>query len=386
MAGGFEEALKRRLDAAVDAALAEERIVGMVVVVAREGAVVYRRAAGFADREAGQPVREDTPFRLASMTKPVVSAAALALVDRGLLKLDDPVTTWLPSFRPRLADGRAPTITVRQLLTHTSGLGYGLDAVGREAFLRLRVSGGLDQPGLSLEENLRRLQQVPLSFEPGTRWQYSLATDVLGAVVARAGGGTLGEVVQRWITGPLGIDLAFPSGDPRRVAMPYVDASPRPARMTEPQEVPFMQGALVFSPSRDFDGRSYPSGGASMVGTADAYVTFLEALRTGGGKILRPATAAAMTSNQIGSLEVEQEGGRWGFGYGFAVLKQAEGGGMPSGAGTVQWGGVYGNHFWVDPAASLTVVVLTNTALAGMAGPFPASIRHAVYEALQAAE
>ncbi|XYH96306.1 serine hydrolase domain-containing protein [Sorangium sp. So ce1128] len=374
-----DEALQRRLDAVVEAATAQGRIVGAVVVVARDGQVVYRRAAGFADREASRPAREDTVFRLASLTKPIVSAAALALVDAGALGLDDPVTKWLPSFAPRLADGRAATITVRHLLTHTGGLNYSFLEPPDGPYHRARVSDGLDQPGLSLEENLARLAKAPLLFEPGKTWNYSLATDVLGGVVAKAGGAPLPDVVRRLVTGPLGMESAFTVADPGRLAVPYGDAGARPARMADPQEVPLGPAKLTFSPSRILDPRSYPSGGGGMVGTADDYLKLLEALRTGGGKILRPATAAAMTSNQIGDIEVQQPGGKWGFGFGFAVLKAPEPGKMPSAPGTWEWGGAYGNHFWVDPSAKLTVVVLTNTAFAGMTGEFPDAVRRAVY-------
>ncbi|WP_437486879.1 serine hydrolase domain-containing protein [Sorangium sp. So ce1014] len=374
-----DEPLQRRLDAVVEAATAEGRIVGAVVVVARDGQVVYRRAAGFADREAGRPVREDTVFRLASMTKAIVSAAALALVDAGTLGLDDPVTKWLPAFAPRLADGRAATITVRHLLTHTAGLNYTFMDPPDGPYHRARVSDGLDQPGLSLEENLARIAQAPLLFAPGTAWHYSLATDVLGGVVAKAGGAPLPDVVRRLVTGPLGMETAFTVADPDRLAIPYGDAGARPARMAEPHVVSFGPAKVTFSPGRALDPRSYPSGGAGMVGTADDYVRFLEALRTGGGKLLRPATAAAMTSNQIGEIQVQQPGGTWGFGFGFAVLKTPDPAAMPSGAGTWQWGGAYGNHFWVDPNAKLTVVVLTNTAFAGMQGEFPDAVRRAVH-------
>ncbi|WP_437915054.1 serine hydrolase domain-containing protein [Sorangium sp. So ce302] len=374
-----DEPLRRRLDAVVEAAIAEGRIVGTVVVVARDGEVVYRRAAGFADREAGRPMREDTVFRLASLTKPIVSAAALALVDASALGLDDPVTKWLPAFAPRLADGRAATITVRQLLTHTAGLGYTFAEPPDGPYHRARVSDGLDQPGLSLDENLARIAQAPLLFEPGTAWGYSLATDVLGGVVAKAGGAPLPDVVRRLVTGPLGLDASFTVGDPGRLAVPYGDASPRPARMADPQPVSLGPATVTFSPSRALDPRSYPSGGAGMVGTADDYVRFLEVLRTGGGKILRPETAAAMTSNQTGQLKVQQAGGTWGFGFGAAVLTAPDPSTMPSAAGTWQWMGAYGNHFWVDPSAKLTVVVLTNTAFAGMVGEFPDAVRRAVY-------
>src|SRR6187431_1813590 len=117
--------LKTRLDAVIDRAVGEERIVGTVVLVAENGRIVYSRAAGFADRENGVPVREDTVFRFASLTKAIISVAALALVEQGRLRLDDPVTEWIPSFRPMFGDEEESVITVRQLMTHTSGLTYG---------------------------------------------------------------------------------------------------------------------------------------------------------------------------------------------------------------------------------------------------------------------
>ncbi|AUX40991.1 serine hydrolase [Sorangium cellulosum] len=377
-----DDALQRRLDVVVDAATAEGRIVGTVVVVARDGNVVYRRAAGFADREARKPMREDTVFRLASMTKPIVSATALALVDAGTLKLDDPVAKWLPAFQPKLPDGKAPAITVRHLLTHTAGLNYGFMEPPDGPYHRARVSNGLDQPGLSLAENLERIAQAPLLFEPGSAWNYSMATDVLGGVVEKAGGAPLPEVVRRLVTGPLGIEAGFSVEDAGRLAVPYGDASPAPERMKDVQPVKFGPTEVTYAPARVLDPRSYPSGGAGMVGTADGYVKFLEAVRTGGGKILRPETAAAMTSNQVGNLKVQQPGGTWGFGFGFAVLQQPDQT-MPSAAGTWQWAGAYGTHFWVDPNARLTVVVLTNTALAGMQGEYPEAIRRAIYGAAQ---
>ncbi|WP_394848030.1 beta-lactamase family protein [Pendulispora brunnea] len=374
------DALARRVDAVLDAAVAEGRIVGTVAIVAKDGAIVYRRAAGFADREGHVRMREDTPFRLASMTKPIVSATALALVDRGALHLDDPVTKYLPNFRPHLADGRVPVITVRQLLTHTSGLNYGFfEPNGEGPYHRERVSDGLDQPGLSLEENLTRLGRTPLLFEPGTKWNYSLSTDVLGAVIAKAGGAPLPDLVARFVTGPLGMDASFsPPADPARLAVPYADGKPRATRMSDPQLVPLFDGAVSFSPSRVFDARSYASGGAGMVGTADGYIKFLEAVRTGAGKVLSPASATAFTTNQVGNLEAMQPGGKWGFSFGLAVLKTPDPT-MPSHPGTLQWGGAWGHSFFVDPTEKLSVVVLTNTAFAGMIGAFPDAVRNAVY-------
>ncbi len=381
---GEDSALKSKLDGVIDKAVAQKHVVGVVVLVARDGQVVYERAAGLADREAARPMKTDEVFRLASMTKTLVSAAALALVEEGRLRLDDPVTKWLPTFRPKLADGTQPAITVHQLLTHTSGLSYGFLERPDGPYHRANVSDGLDQPGLSLEENLRRLASVPLLFRPGTAWNYSLSIDVLGAVVAQAGGASLPEVVAQRVTSPLKMDhTSFEVRDPGRLATPYADGTPEPARMEDNHTVRFGEEAsLHYSPSRAFDRKSFPSGGAGMVGTASDYLVFLETLRTGGGKILKPETVRQMTSNQIGDLPIlSTEGPGWGFGYGFAILKDQKDRQTPHTPGSYQWGGAYGSHWFVDPARKLTFVVLTNTAIAGMAGEFPNQLRDAIYSA-----
>jgi CubicO group peptidase (beta-lactamase class C family) len=169
-----EIAVSDRLDNVVAKAISDNRIVGAVVVVAQQGNVLYFKSSGLVDREGKRPMQKDTVFRLASMTKPLVSVAVLRLVDQRILKLDDPVTKWLPDFKPRTADGKAQTITIRQLLTHTSGLNYGFLEAKDGPYHRLGVSDGLNDIGISLDENLNRLSQAPLLFTPGTSWQYSL--------------------------------------------------------------------------------------------------------------------------------------------------------------------------------------------------------------------
>ncbi|WNG44537.1 beta-lactamase family protein [Archangium minus] len=377
-----ERAVSARLDAVIDQALADKRVVGTVVLVARDGQVIYHRAAGEADREAHTPMREDAIFRFASMSKPLVSAAALALVEQGKLGLEDPVTRWLPDFRPRLADGREAVITVRQLLTHTAGLNYGFLEPEDGPYHRAGVSNGMDAPGLGLEENLRRIASVPLSYEPGTRWGYSVATDVLGAVVARAGGAPLPKVVERLVTRPLGLrDTGFTVKDRKRLATPYADGKPEPVRMGELHVVPWGASSMRFVPGRVFNARSFPSGGGGMVGTAGDFLKFLEAVRTGGAPVLKPATATLMSTGQIGTLEMPGSPG-WTFGFGAGVLVDATLAGTPQSVGTWQWGGAYGHYWFVDPKQRLSVVVMTNTAIEGLPGAFPAAIRDAVYAGL----
>ena len=169
---------------------------------------------------------------------------------------------------------------MRQLLTHTSGLGYGFLEPRDGPYHAAGVSDGLDQPGLSIEENLRRLAGVPLTFTPGTRFLYSLSYDVLGALIARVTGASLPEAVAQAVTGPLEMTSAsFTPRDPAALATAYADGKPEPVRMVDGIYVPFAGAGATFAPSRALDPRSYPSGGAGMIGTAEDFHRFLEALR-----------------------------------------------------------------------------------------------------------
>ena len=370
-----------RIDVVIDRAIAEERIVGAVVLVMRDGVLVYHRAAGLADREAVVPMREDSIFRLASLTKPIVSATLMRLVEDGRVSLDDPVTRWLPDFQPRLPNGTTPVITLRHLVTHTSGLSYRFIEAPGGAYDRLNISDGLDQPGLSLAENLDRLDQAPLTYAPGASWRYSLSIDVLGGVIAQVAGKSLPEVVAESVTQPLGMsDTGFTVVDPERLVTPYVDGPLRPVAMEAETVAPLGEGLVRFAPGRAFDAGSYPSGGGGMVGTASDIARFLEAVRTGGAPILKSATVQAMMTDQVGP-KAQTQGPGWGFGYGWAVLDDPAEAQTPQTQGTIQWGGAYGHSWFVDPVRRLTVVALTNTTFEGMSGAFPKEIRDAVYGA-----
>jgi CubicO group peptidase (beta-lactamase class C family) len=375
--------LEKAVDGVIDAAIGEKRIVGTVTLIAQDGETVYQRAAGFADREAERAMREDQLFRLSSITKPIVSAAAMKLIEEGRLGLDDPVSKWLPEFRPRLADGSEPTITVRHLLTHTSGLSYAFAEPDEGPYHRANISDGLEQPGLSIEENLRRIASVPLLSPPGAAWIYSLSLDVLGAIMARAGGASLQDIVRSRVTSPLGMhDTDFSVVDPERLATAYADGEASPVRMGETHVVPFGPGGIRYAPGRALDPNSYASGGAGMNGSAPDTLRLLATLSAGGAPILSEESVKAMTSDQIAPLSVELLGPGWSFGFGAAVLTDPEAAQTPQSAGTYLWGGVYGHSWFVDPAKKLVVVALTNTAIAGMIGAFPTALRDAVYGAL----
>lgn len=374
---------RSRIDEAIDLAIADKRIVGAVVLVCHDGNLIYQRAAGLADRESQRPMQISTVFRFSSITKPIVSAAALALVDQGKLSLEDPVTKWLPDFRPRLADGAAPVITVRQLLTHTSGLGYKLTEKPGTAYYQAGVSDGFDELRISLDENLRRLATAPLFSRPGEAWRYSLSIDVLGAMLEKVSNKSLPQVVAELVSQPLGLrDTEFWAREPARLAVPYYDAKPEPVRMGDPHSVPYGEGGrMTYSPSRVLDPNAYPSGGGGMAGTASDTLRFLEAIRAGGKPILEPDTAASMMRNQIGSLAGPLPG--TGFGFGGAVIVDPAAAQTPQSPGTWRWGGVYGHSWFVDPTRKLTVVALTNTGVEGNWGKFTTDLRDAVYEGLR---
>ncbi|BEN44745.1 serine hydrolase [Serratia marcescens] len=371
------------IDGAIEQALREKRLVGAVVLVAQGGEIVYHRAAGMADREAGKPIALNTLFRLASVSKPIVSTAALALMAQGAMRLDDPITRWLPNFRPRLADGTTPLMTLRHLMTHTAGLSYRFFQPEGGFYAQLGVSDGMDEASVSLQENVRRIACAPLLAPPGAAWRYSIATDVLGAAIEQASGLPLTQAVKKWVTGPLAMtDTDFLAVDPARLAAAYADHPGEPRRLRQPDRLPFIDGSAGFhlSPARALDPQAYASGGAGMVGSAEDFLRLLETLRQGGGQVLPAEWVTALTTNQIGDLPMPFWPGR-GFGLGITVLKDPIAAQTPESVGTWRMGGTYGHSWFVDPVRQLSVVAFTNTALEGMSGAFVGEICQAVYAA-----
>ena len=359
--------MQGRLDRVIAAALGR-RIVGCVVLVWQGGGEVYGRAAGLADREAGRAMRREAIFRLASVTKPIVAATALRMVERGLLRLDDVVTRYLPDFTPSAPDGSRPEISMHQLLTHTSGLTYGGDG---------NHSRGLAGPLISLEANMQRLARQALVFAPGTGWEYGMSIDVLGAVLAAIDGPTLADAVARHVTGPLGMaDTVFSMTDTARLAVPYFDGRP-PVRMGEPELVVSADGSVTpFSPVRIFQAEAPQSGGAGMAGTADDVMRLMEALR---GDFLPAALRDTAMANQIGSISRRAGDAGKRFGYFGAVLVDPVAAATAMPVGAVDWGGAWGHNWVIDRASATSVVVCTNTAFEGCNGPFREEVVRAVF-------
>lgn len=368
--------------------LAEKRIVGSVVQIAWKGEVVYNSADGLADREQNRRMQENALFRYASVTKPIVSTAAMVLISQGKLKLDDPVMKWLPEFRPKQPNGEVASMTVHHLMTHTAGLTYRFFQENGGTYELAGVSDGMDIAGITLEENLQRIASAPLLYEPGKMWRYSIATDVLGAVIEKVTGLTLREAVQLLVTHPLGMkDTDFVAVDSERITAAYADSSNssgQPRRLHDEDHVPFIEGTAGFqlAPERYLDPSAYLSGGAGMIGSAGDFLALLETLRQGGGSLLPKALVAEMTTNQIGDLEMPYWAGR-GFGLGFTVLKDPVEAGTPESTGTWRMGGTYGHSWFVDQTEELSVVAFTNTALEGMSGRFTTELCEAVYEGIE---
>ena len=355
-------------------------LVGTDVLVARHGRVALRSMAGMADRERDVSVAEDSLWRIYSMTKPVTSVVVMQLVEEGRIGLGDPLSRFLPAFAdPRvLVGGTADDpetvpaerpITIADLLTHTAGLGYSI--MDRGPVDELHRRAGLDALGHdgSLADRIDRLALLPLLYQPGTRWSYSVATDVLGRVVELVDGRTFGEAMGARVLDPLGmVDTVFRVDDDR------LD------RMTSCYRfVPGGEPALEEAGAdTGFRSRSWESGGGGLVSTMADYHRFCSALVAGGQldgrRILDERTVRQMMANHLpgdghrsgGDLDVVGDPlygpgffAGCGFGLGFATVEDPARGGLPAIRGEASWGGAASTAFWVDPTEGVHCVFLT---------------------------
>ena len=373
--------MTQRIDAALASALNEKRIVGAVIAVMKEGELVHFKPYGLADREAGKPMTEDAIFRLASISKPIVTAAAMRMIELGKFALDTPVTDFLPDFKPKSPDGSTPTITIRHLLTHTAGLSYDFLQPPEGPYNTIPVSAGIDGD-FTMEDNLARMVRAGLTFPPGAAWLYSVATDVLGAVMAKAEGTDVEGAVQKYVTGPLRMtDTSFYVTDAARLVQPYSNAVPEPVRIGDNFKQPFVPGCapINLGTSRAFNRNAFQGGGGCMNGKALDVVRMLDAVRAGGAPILSKETTQQMMSNQIGPLRILFDPtGNTAFGFGGSILLDPAASGSALSPGSWQWGGVWGHSWFVDPTRKLTILNLTNTTLEGMAGQLPGDVQRAV--------
>ncbi|TKJ24517.1 serine hydrolase domain-containing protein [Blastococcus sp. CCUG 61487] len=357
-----------RIEAAVSTAVDAGQVPGAAWWVGRHGDVLSRGAAGVHAPGSGDVVTPATVFRLSSTTKPVVAAAAMALVDDGLVGLDDPVDALLPELADRqvLVDatdataGTVPAarpISVRDVLTFRLGLGIDFTAPWPsptiEALAATGLPAGPPQPQAAPEpdEWLRLVSTVPLAHEPGTRWLYHLGASVLGVLVARAAGRPLPDVLADRILDPLGMTstgFGVPPAARDRLGPHWTPPGPDGARdLYDPAD-----GQWALPPA-------FPDGGDGLVSTVDDLAAFALMLAAGGRaadgrRVMSEAAVRAMTTDQVGP--VDDEGGGWGLGIG--VRRTDEPGGRH--AGSYGWDGGLGSSWWTDPVTGVTAILLTN--------------------------
>jgi CubicO group peptidase (beta-lactamase class C family) len=371
------EAIASRLERDV----ATELIPGATIVVGHHDRVVFERSVGFRDAAAGDPLRANALWRIYSMTKPIVSVAALVLMERGALRLDQPVADLLPSFatlRVACDDGTTVLVqrrpTVQDLLRHTAGLAYGYlgDSKAHQAY----VADGFLEQDLPLAEFVERIGAMPLEYEPGTVWHYSHATDVLGRVLEVVAGKDLGTVLRQLVLDPLTMaETGF-----------QVQPSER-GRIAEPLLEPPGTARRFFDPTVS---RRLQSAGGGLMSTAADYARFLRMLLGGGcledRRILAPSVVRYMTVDHlgkaIGRAGYYPPGPGYGFGLGFAV-RTAEGEApFPGSRGDYFWSGVGGTYFWVDPAHDLFVLLLLQSSSPQRRSQYRTLLRNMVYAAI----
>ncbi len=356
------------------------KLVGCQVSVARHGHLAYFKSFGLMDRERNAPTRDDTIYRIYSMTKPIASVALMTLYEQGYFQLNDPVSRYVPSWKNHRVwvsgegddmktEAVNRPITFRDVLSHTAGLTYGggLPGVGVQhpidniyRGLKIRSSGSTD----TMMQFMDKLGQVPLRYQPGTAWMYSLATDVCGALVEIISGKPLAQYLQDTIFGPLGMkDTSFVVAPDKvdRFAANYQREPDKSLKLIDDPQT----SAFTKEPG-------FKSGGGGLTGTSADYMRFCEMLRRGGEldghRVLGPRTIEIMHMNHLpdgkdltqlaigGFSETANEG--VGFGLGFAsTMSQVATGSL--GAGDYYWGGAASTIFWVDPKEDLCVVFMT---------------------------
>ena len=353
----FGEAMRREVEAA--------RMPGCVVAIARGGKLAHLEAIGYRDPAAREPLKTDAVFSIASMTKPMTSAAIMMLVEEGRVLLGDPVSEYLPPLAElKVAEPgggtRAPKQipTIQDLLRHTSGLTY-KDRGTTPAHALYPGSSVWAAERLSKEETIAALAKSPLLFDPGSNWEYGFSTDVLGFVVEAVTGKTLGSFLQERLWSPLGMtDTSF--------ALPAAKRSRYALALAKDPVTGNANPSIHHGTDRT---QKWESGGGGSVSTAADYLRFTEMLRRGGrlggADILGRGTVALMTAdhlpqsfNNMIADKMDPAATGYGFGLGFAVRRQTGIAAMAGSAGDYYWSGVYGTYFWIDPKEELSVVFM----------------------------
>lgn len=379
---GLDPARLGRLAGALQREIDRRRLPGAVAMIGRRGRVAWTHCVGGLDPRHSAPMRPDALFRIYSMTKPIVSLAIMMLVEENRLALTDPLERFVPEFgsvKVSVQEGdhhrlEAPhrSITVQDLLRHTAGLTY--DFVGNLEVHRRYAAANLADRSIDNAAQMRRLAALPLAHQPGTQWEYSRATDVLGHLVELVSGQTLGSFLAQRIFAPLGMtDTAFHVAPEHqhRIAEPFGQDpdTGAPVRVIEPRDKP-----------------AFESGGGGLISSLADYTRLLKLLagggRLGSERLVSRDTLAFMTADHLGSIPSASPllAPGHGFGLGFAVRTHAGLAPLPGSVGSYFWGGIAGTTFWVDPARELFAVMMVQAP--AQRDEYRALFRTMVYAAL----
>lgn len=392
---GVAPARLQRIDQLLRDYTAANYAPGAIALVAQNGNIIYHKAFGVDDVATKTPLKTDAIMRLASQTKAVASVGLMLLYDEGRFQLDDPVSKYIPAFRnPKVLTSfnekdstytAAPArqeVTIRHLLTHTSGIGYA--TIGsKEAnaiYAKAHIPNGIGTPNGSLARSMQALGALPLMHEPGAQFTYGLNTDVVGYLVEVLSGQPLDQFLRTRLFEPLGMrDTYFylPTEKQARLAVLYTEDD---AKNTV--KAPAKNG-LGVNPNYPKLTGSYFSGGAGLSSTIYDYAIFLQMLLNGGEyngrRFLKAATVQLMTTNQIG--DVNQGVNKFGLGFGLITAAGAKQ--MELAEGSYEWGGIFGTSYWVDPKAKLVVLLYTQK-FPNSHGELTNQFRRLVYDAVAA--
>ncbi len=367
-----------RLDRFVQKYVDDGRLNGATGIVLRDGKIIYHKAFGYSNIEKKIPMQKDQIFRIASMTKPIVSVAVMMLWEEGKFSLDDPISNFIPAFKKtQVLDKYNPKdtsfttlpakreITIRHLLSHTSGIGY--PQIGSPyavaIYKKYNINGGIGTANGPLKQMIPKIAELPLFNQPGEKFLYGLNTDVLGYLVELVSGMPLDKFLQEKIFAPLGMKDSYfylPAEKYSRLVKLY-------KQNDNGKILPYDENLSVGG-STDFPlnkNGEYFSGGAGLSSTAYDYALFCQMLINGGvlnnARILSPHTISLMTTNQIGNfLMWDNPGEIRQFGLGFGLYLEKAKPVLPVGEGSYTWGGMFATHFWIDPKNKLVVVFMRN--------------------------
>ncbi len=366
---GFSTEKLAELDKTLEAYTQNTSVPGTIALIMRNGKIVHYKANGFNDLTAKTPLRRDAIVRIASQTKAITSIGLMLLYEEGKFQLDDPVSKYIPAFRhPRVLDkfnardssfttiAAKSEITIRHLLTHTSGISY--PTIGtqeaRAFYAKNKIPSGIGTPTGKLADAMLALAKMPLIHQPGERWTYGLNTDLVGYLIEVLSGQPLDKFLQARIFKPLGMQDTYfylPIQKQDRLALLYTEDAQRntvkmPLRPGQDPDYPKGKG-------------TYFSGGAGLSSTITDYAIFLQMILNKGEymgtRILKPATVELITKNQIGEIN----NGNNKFGLGFGIITEKEAARLPLSVGSLDWGGIFGTRYWIDPKTGIIALLYT---------------------------